>query len=678
MALLDFNRALTAAELEQARQPPELDVEQIRQRLAAQAREFVAWLYPCAAFDRGSRIAKVGDVTGAPGESLEIELVGQKAGYWTDRAASGDEGKDLIGLYIASMGYDRARDFPRALKEISSGFFGETAAPEWSRPITRMLQDRAKVHDGKPRPVLEDLPAPSETYVYEDQERRVIGTIRRYELDAVDPTTGKPKKTFKAWDAREAKPQAPTPRPLYRIPELARTNHVVFVEGERKANALASVGVDATCVMFGSSSPLEKVDWTPIAGKYVAVWADNDVPGRAFMDRVVPFLVAMGCRVGRVPVPDGVGPKWDAADCVSEGGDPHALIARAVPIDAATPDQTAQLGRRRLLSLEEMEDLEPPEWLIDGVLPERVLSMIWGVSGSLKTFCALDMGLCIAAGVDWHGRAVKQGRVVYVAAEDPRGVAVRALGWRRTRGKDVERLPFHMWPHVVALTTDEQARELVGAILAEEGAPAFVIIDTVMATFGGGNPNQPGDMNAYVLAAMLLKERCGSHVMFVHHGGKNEEGHELGNHSLRNASDTVINVKRAEDGTIRLVNKAPKGKQKNDEEFADLRFRPVKVSFDMKGRERSTLVLNADTGPEELQDNIPKAAGEPPSKLGKVQKAVLELLTAGGRPMTFTTIKATVGSDQGAISNALKALTDRGLVAVETGETGTARLWRVV
>jgi putative DNA primase/helicase len=93
--------------------------------------------------------------------------------------------------------------------------------------------------------------------------------------------------------------------------------------------------------------------------------------------------------------------------------------------------------------------------------------------------------------------------------------------------------------------------------------PVLIIIDTLSRTFGSGNPNQPSDMNAFVAACDRLKEATRAHVLVVHHGGKDVDKNEVGNEGLRNASDTVIHIRRKE-STIELINEAPKGKQKDD------------------------------------------------------------------------------------------------------------------
>jgi len=65
----------------------------------------------------------------------------------------------------------------------------------------------------------------------------------------------------------------------------------------------------------------------------------------------------------------------------------------------------------------EVQSLPPAQWRIRGVLPKNGIGMLYGQSGSGKSFVTLDMMLAVARGVEWQGQKVDQGGVLYVAAE---------------------------------------------------------------------------------------------------------------------------------------------------------------------------------------------------------------------------------------------------------------------
>lgn len=110
--------------------------------------------------------------------------------------------------------------------------------------------------------------------------------------------------------------------PLYRLPELATAGQVIVVEGERCADAAASIGLTATTSSHGSSAP-GKTDWTPLAGHDVAILVDNDQAGRNYGESVARILTGLTppahVRVVDIPgLPDGGDiVEWlDARECV--------------------------------------------------------------------------------------------------------------------------------------------------------------------------------------------------------------------------------------------------------------------------------------------------------------------------------------------------------------------------
>jgi uncharacterized protein (DUF927 family) len=115
----------------------------------------------------------------------------------------------------------------------------------------------------------------------------------------------------------------PEPRPLYQLPQiLARPDaRVLVVEGEKAADAAARLFSDlvVTTPPHGALSP-HKADWTPLKGRHVAVWPDNDEAGTKYAEGVTRLCTDSGAAsVAIVPVPRDFPPKWDLADEPPEG-----------------------------------------------------------------------------------------------------------------------------------------------------------------------------------------------------------------------------------------------------------------------------------------------------------------------------------------------------------------------
>lgn len=658
MTVIDFNNA---ARQDQPR-PGHIDADTLRQRLNADPAAFVQWLFSGRAI-LGKHEARIGDKHGTPGESLAIQITGQDAGMWYDHATA--EGGDLIGLYQAYMGYDRGRNFQLALKEIAAEFFGDStiqvSRPAWQPSARdRIEEKKAKLGD-RPKTENIELGAPIENYPYHDRAGNILAVVRRYEPGGVDEN-GKPKKTFRA------SPGFPSPRPLYRVPQIIQVTHVVLTEGERKADALASLGIEATTAMGGANTKIKEVDWSPLAGKTVTLWPDHDQAGTDYMRRVAPVLTNLGCKVAMVLPPADKPAKWDAYDCIAEGADVQAIIDGAQPVTASQAP-----GRFRFLDLDDIEGLSPPDWLIENVITAGGLSVLWGKSGDMKSFVALDMALCISAGAEWHGIKVKPGKAIYVAAEGSYGLARRAVGWWRTRGRDLSKPKFKIVPHTISLISAD-LDQLIQQIISLKTRPTFIVIDTLARTFGAGDENKQADMNAYVSAADRLREATGAHVMIVHHTGVHADKRERGSNVLRGAADTMMKVQRTGE-RIAIINAAPEGKQKDAEEFKTIRLRATKATFTANGTEQSTLVLNLDEDQSEPKQQTAPEGGE--AKLGKNQSMVLKLLAEAGRPMAFNTLLAVTKMNNGSLSRSLSTLSERGLIGPVEGKDG-ATLWEIL
>jgi putative DNA primase/helicase len=658
--ILDFNNARPQGDAPQA-----ISADSIRSEITARAREFVEWMFPCSVVHKSGRYAVIGDVYGQPGESLHIQLSGTKAGQWHDWASSSDRGGDLIGLFMATNNL-HSQDFPKALETINNEFLGRTT-PEWTRKFTIQFKERAKEHADKPRPQINDRPPPTESYIYKDAHGGIIGVVKRHEYeDVIDPTTGKPKKTFTVWDAKLSKAQAPMPRPLYRIPEISKVNDVVFVEGEKKADSLAAAGIEATCIMFGSNAPLDKVDWTPITGKNIKIWPDKDESGIGFAENLAPILSALGCSVSVVTPPANKPKKWDAADCIAEGGDPIAILQSA---GAAKPRPDVF----KLYTLEELEHLPAPKWLISDVIVENSICLFWAGSDSYKTFVAIDIAFCISTGSSWQGRPVVPGPVVYVAAEDITGVTSRMIGWRETKGRELPRADITLLNDNFTLASPD-ADKLIRSIELLAEKPKLIVIDTLARSFGAGNEDKTSDMNAFVQACDKLRRATKATIMIVHHTGRNPE-QERGNVSLRAACDTIFTIQKGKAGKITLINSPPKGKQKNAEPFKDIALRTQKVHFERGGVEQSTLVIMSDddgapSAGEPIEDDETQ---DPGPQLGQVEKSILTALdkaARGGRStLGFTSLHAMVGGDSGSVGRALRKLEEKELISVTTDES---------
>jgi putative DNA primase/helicase len=115
----------------------------------------------------------------------------------------------------------------------------------------------------------------------------------------------------------------PTPRPLYRLPELQQRiwAEVLITEGEKAADAAARLFPDLVVVSWcGGAQALQSIDWQPLAERAVTLWPDADAAGREAMARLSALLLEQGCAVSVVMPPSCTEEDWDLADAPGADG----------------------------------------------------------------------------------------------------------------------------------------------------------------------------------------------------------------------------------------------------------------------------------------------------------------------------------------------------------------------
>jgi len=240
--------------------------------------------------------------------SLKVNL---NKGTWAD-FATGDKGGDLIDLVRYLDGGTDVEACAKLTELLSvsigaaqsSPVQGKTKAPTWNaiRPIPAEAMKRCPVRH-------RDHGAPSKVWIYRDTNGQPLMALYRFDLGPDED--GKPKKVFAplTWCQRSNSETTqwrwqglPDPRPLLRLEELALrdTAPVVLCEGEKAADAAGELMPDyvATCWPNGSNS-WHKVDLTPLKGRSVVLWPDNDSSGTSCMDDVAKKLHEIGAETVR-------------------------------------------------------------------------------------------------------------------------------------------------------------------------------------------------------------------------------------------------------------------------------------------------------------------------------------------------------------------------------------------
>jgi len=168
---------------------------------------------------------------------------------------------------------------------------------------------------------------------YFTAEGQLIACVYRY-----DPPGGR--KEFRPWCAKRKRMTPPDPRPLYNQPGMAATDTVVLVEGEKCAQAAIDTGIVGTTAMHGAHAPIEKTDWSPLAGKQVLIWPDRDKAGWDYAMAAADAALLAGALSCAVLMPPEDKPEgWDVADALAEGFDVQSFLANGPRITVHPPAQ---------------------------------------------------------------------------------------------------------------------------------------------------------------------------------------------------------------------------------------------------------------------------------------------------------------------------------------------------
>ncbi len=181
------------------------------------------------------------------------------------------------------------------------------------------------------------------------------------------------------------------------------------------------------------------------------------------------------------------------------------------------------------------------EWLIKGIVDKGSLAVLFGKAGAYKTTVALDIGLCVAAGMPWHGHDIhQQGPVFFICGEGYAGLSRRVKAWAIANNADLVEIPFFASDRPVQFLDSSSVGELIAAIdgMREQyGDPVLVIIDTVNRCFGPGDENSTSDMTKFINAIDGLRHSYGCAVLLAHHTGLSASDRARGSSALRAALD---------------------------------------------------------------------------------------------------------------------------------------------
>lgn len=259
---------------------------------------------------------------------------------------------------------------------------------------------------------------------------------------------------------------------------------------------------------------------------------------------------------------------------------------------------------------------QPPKWLIKHVMPQAGLAVIFGASGSGKTFFTLDMCAAMVRGADWRGMPCVQGRGAYVVAEGVGGFRNRLDAYMRHYGIDPHDFGMGIIADAPNLMDKAQVKEVIAALKAF-GPLSFVVVDTYARVMVGGNENDSKDAGLVIAHCAAIHKATGAMVILVHHSGKDATKGARGSGALRAAADVEIEVVATREyraATITKMKDGEDGKQYN------FKLAETQIGEDEDGFPITSCVVEHTAAlPQHQRKGEPK---------GDIEKAVYAFLVA--------------------------------------------------
>jgi hypothetical protein len=234
-----------------------------------------------------------------------------------------------------------------------------------------------------------------------------------------------------------------------------------------------------------------------------------------------------------------------------------------------------------LKNFDTIEIPDDPTYLVQGLLPDVGLAVIFGAEKCGKSFWLFDVMMHVALGWPYRGHEVIQGAVVYAALEGGRGFAKRIVAFRQEfLAQDADPVPF--WLLDVRLDLIKEHVPLIAAIRTQlKGVkPAAVVIDTLNRALNGSE-NDDEDMGKFIAAADAVRDAFNCLVAIIHHtplSGGRPRGHS----SLGGADDCQISVEKNEASGI-VTCKVVHMKDEMSDLVLASKLKRVQIGIDSKG-----------------------------------------------------------------------------------------------
>jgi len=516
---------------------------------------------------RGTQF-EIGSLNGEVGKSLKISVDVNRADFMQGMDFNTNEG---IGGIAKIMMEGRGM----TLRDVTEYFSDYLDGQERTRPPENPIKPNLDAPEPTRAKVQIDINTPFDgEHFYVSEDGEIICSVRRYLIrdnsgEIMRGSDGKAKKEFRQFSGKSTFPKMPETRPLYNIPDILEAERVIWVEGEKCADDLKAMGYTATCNLGGagmlSVKSAPSYDFSPLQGKQVIIWPDNDSAGIKIAKLVQDLSSKAGATsVTMLSPPRGKPEKWDVSDAITEGFDINKFLNEP----QHKTKQNISLKDKSLLVSEMFVGRAPEQkFLIADTIPLGVPVVFAAAGDSGKGMMTLDLAMKVASGESMQnsfgGLVANHGNVVVMTAEDDKDELHRRIERLDPRGKrfeyehDLRILPlpnlggvFPMMQRIDnSYVMGSDFERLYEQILEIDNLALFIA--DPMASFVHADINaDPAAGAAFMGMLAQLSTETGATVMVNHHMAKIRENEpiktpEQARNLIRGTSAIVDGVRSA-------------------------------------------------------------------------------------------------------------------------------------
>ena len=365
-------------------------------------------------------------------------------------------------------------------------------------------------------------------------------------------------------------PEYPNGKPLYNLPKIKDADTVYFVEGEKVAAYLSAVGIVATTC--GGAQDHDKADLSPLSGKAVYLWPDNDDAGKKHMEAVRSLLNGLGCTTHLIDIDAlGLPLKGDAYDWLKAHhaaifNKPLAEVLKAAkdavlglplviqgeaenlikPNIETGVKPTAAIAKKPQIQINLVQGssvkMRPVIWLIDQWLPMGKLTLLAGAGGTGKTTLALGIAAAITSGGMFPNSQRYLGTsnvLIWSSEDDPEDILTPRLA---AMGANLDRVFI-----LKGAKEDDKDRtfnpatdlESLKIALDRVGGVALILLDPVIGIVKG-NSDKATDVREGLdpLVEFAQDQQCA--IIGISHFGKGGQGKDPAERVLGSQAFTAL------------------------------------------------------------------------------------------------------------------------------------------